>query len=157
MKLIWRILVAFVPTAILGVIFRITNDLFFLVSGSESTSFMAAPSVVVQGASLFVFAITLVLFRFRLSFAPLALLAIGAALMGGHRLLVDNLHHRIMDIYCGVPVNTVPLDPADEAGLAITKTDLGLTIGLAGGARTLWVFSPPVIGLDPDAVWRIAR
>jgi hypothetical protein len=135
--------------ALFAILLRDTNDLFWMVSGSDSTSFLVAPPIAVQGACLIVFAAALLLPASRRLRAGFMALALCAALIGSHRLVVDNVHDELRDVYLAVPWQSLPLDPAHEGGLSIESSWFGFRIGQAGKNRTLWCFSPGGLGLDP--------
>jgi hypothetical protein len=85
----------------------------------------------------------------------LTVLALCVTLLGSHRLVVDNLHNEIRDVYLGIPVQALALDPGYEGGLAIDGAAGGLRIGEAGRNRTIWLLSPDGLGLDPAALRRL--
>ena len=128
-----------------------------MVGGSEFTSFLIAPTALVQAICLTVFAGALLVPATRQLRAGLTALALGVALLGGHRLVVDNLHNEIRDVYFGMRVQTLPLDPAHEGGVKTTRSVGGLRIGEAGCHRTIWLFSPDGFGLDPEGLTALTR
>jgi hypothetical protein len=136
--------------ALLMGVFFWSNDPFLMVGGSESTSFLVMPSMPVQVGAFLVCAAALLIPARNGRRIALFAVAIVAALVGGHRLLVDNLHNRISDIYLAVPVQILPLDPANEARLSVQRVFGGITIGPAGSNKPLRIISPPVIGLDKN-------
>jgi glycyl-tRNA synthetase alpha subunit len=76
-------------------------------------------------------------------------IALCAALLGSHRLVIDNVHDEIRDVYLAAPVQSLALDPAHEGGLSIDASWLDFRIGQTGSGWTLWCFSPGDLGLDP--------
>jgi hypothetical protein len=138
--------------ALLAILLRDTNDLFWMVSGSDSTSFLVSPPAAVQVACLIVFAAALLIPASRRLRVGLAAIALCAALLGSHRLVVDNVHDEIRDVYLAAPVQSLALDPAHEGGLSVEASWLGFRIGQTGTGRTLWCFSPGGLGLDPAGV-----
>jgi hypothetical protein len=134
--------------ALLAILVRDTNDLFWMVSGSDSTSFLVSPPATVQVACLIVFAAALLIPASRRLRIGLVAIALGAALLGSHRLVVDNVHDEIRDVYLAAPVQSLALDPAHEGGLSVEASWLGFRIGQTGTGRTLWCFSPDIVGLD---------
>src|SRR5580658_3355820 len=134
---------------LLAILMRDTNDLFWMVSGSDSTSFLVSPQAAVQIACLIVFAAALLIPASRRSRIGLVAIALGAALLGSHRLVVDNVHDEIRDVYLAAPVQSLALDPAHEGGLSVEASWAGFRIGQTGTGRTLWCFSPGIAGLDP--------
>lgn len=142
--------------ALLGFVFFETNDLFFMVGGSEFTSFLITPSAIVQAICLIMFAVALLIPATRPLRSALVAIALCVALLGSHRLVVDNLHNEIRDVYMGATVQMLPLDPAHEGGLAIKRSAVGLWIG-AGRDQTIWLFSPAGLGLDPAGLKKLTR
>jgi hypothetical protein len=138
--------------ALLAILLRDTNDLFWMVSGSDSTSFLVSPQVAVQVACLIIFAAALLIPASRRWRIRLLALALGAALVGSHRLVIDNVHDEIRDVYLAAPVQSLALDPAHEGSLSVEASWLGFRIGQTGTGRTLWCFSPAGLGLDPAGV-----
>jgi hypothetical protein len=134
-----------------------TNDLFLMVGGSDSTSFLIAPTVPVQIVCLAVFAAAVLVPASGPLRLVLVMTALGAALLGGHRLVIDNLHNEIRDVYLAVAVQSLALDPAHEGGLSMTPSGAGMRIGQAGTGRALWCFSPGPIGLDPASLSNLAQ
>ena len=134
--------------AVLAVILYLTNDPFFMVGGSDSTSLMIGPPVSMQFASIVVVAAALMSPATPVHRARLAVLAICVAALGGHRLVIDDRNHQIRDVYLAIPVQTLAIDPAREGGFEIARTGFGFQIGQAGAIDRLWCVSPPVLGLD---------
>ncbi len=155
MKRLWLVAAKCVLIALVGFVFLETNDPFLMVGGSESTSFVVAPTPVVQAACVIGFAGALLVPATGLLRAALALLALVVLLIGSHRLVVDNLHNEIRDVYLGIPVQTLSLDPLQEGGLTVARSPGGLRIGQSGRPRTIWLFSPDGLGLDPTALSRL--
>ena len=141
--------------ALLAFVLRVTNDAFLMVRGSESTSFLVSPVVAVQVGCLVVFAAALFVPANRRLRVALTAMAFCAALLGSHRLVVDNLHNQIRDVYLAVPVQSLTIDPAHEGGLSLETSGIGFRIGQAGRGRTLWCFSPGLLGLDPAGLKRL--
>jgi hypothetical protein len=139
---------------LLALVLFFTNDLFIMVQGSESTSFLITPTGTVQIASIAIVAIALLVPARRGLRIVGILVAIVAAMLGGHRLVFDNLNHQIRDVYLAVPMQSVSLDPAREGGLVVTASAAGFRIGPAGANDSLWCLSPLVIGLDRTALSR---
>lgn len=140
-----------------AILLRDTNDLFWMVSGSDSTSFLVAPPITVQVACLIIFAAALLPPASRRLRAAFLALGLCAALIGSHRLVVDNVHDEIRDVYLAVPWQSLPIDPSHEGGLSIESSWLGFRIGQAGKDRTLWCFSPSGLGLDPAGLELLLR
>lgn len=130
-----------------GVLY-LSNNLFLMVGGSEFTSFMAAPRVPVQLVAFLICTVALLVPSRKSTRVGLYGVAILAALIGSHRLLVDNLHDRISDVYLAIPVQVLPIDPADEAGLSMRRVFGGIEIGPKKNDHMMRVISPAVIGLD---------
>ncbi len=125
---------------------------FLMVGGSDSTSFLIAPPLAVQVTCVAVLAAALFWPARRRLRTVLLLPALAAIVVGGHRLVVDNLHGEVRDIYLATTVQALALDPAIEGGVSMAFTAAGFRIGQAGAGPQLWVFSPPWIGLDPRAL-----
>jgi hypothetical protein len=136
--------------ALLAVVLAWTNDLFFIVGSSASVSHMAAPGMPVQIGAFLVCATALLAPARGGRHMALFGVAVAAALLGGHRLLVDNLHDRISDVYLAVPVQVLSFDQEHEAGLSMQRVFGGIVIGPAGGNKSLRIISPPMIGLDKN-------
>jgi hypothetical protein len=133
---------------LLAGVFVLTNDLFFMVGGSQDTSFLVAPQQPVQIFLFIVCAVLVLVPATRSRRIVFFIIALLAALTGGHRLLIDNLHHEIKDVYLAIPFQAVSLDPASEAGLVIQPVFGGIKIGPRDTNRSLTIISPPFIGLD---------
>ena len=139
--------------AIVAAIFFITGQPLFMI-GSDTASELIAPRLYVQILALAICAVALWLpVRASLRSALIVLAAL-AVLLGGHRLLIDNLHHRLADVYLGVPVQVLALDPESETGLAAHRVTLGFWIGPKDSSRHLFILSPTGIGLNRDNVNR---
>jgi hypothetical protein len=134
-----------------------TDDLFMMVQGSDSTSFLVTPTVTVQIVCLVIFAAALLLPASHRLRAGLLAVALLAALLGSHRLVIDNLHGEIRDVYLAVAWQSLALDPSHEGGLALNASSAGFSIGQAGTRRTLWCFSPGVLGLDASSVKNLVQ
>ena len=143
--------------AVLGLIFYLTNEPVWMILGSDSTSLVLGPPASMQFASVIVVAASLLAPATPVHRARLVVVAICVALLGGHRLVIDNLTHQIRDVYLAVPVQTLALDPAREGGLEIVETGFGFRIGQVGAAERLWCVSPPVVGLDSSALRRVTH
>jgi hypothetical protein len=141
----------------LALLLYLTNQLFLMVAGSDSTSFLISPARSIQLVCLILFAIMLLVPARPIERTLLAIAALCAALVASHRLVIDNLRHEIRDVYLGVPVQSLALDPADEGGLVLRPTPAGFRIGWIGNHPTLWCFSPAVIGLDQTELSRVVN
>jgi hypothetical protein len=138
--------------AVFGVILYETNDEFLMVGGSNSTSFLLAPSIKLQVFAFAVctgFLLAPVNLRIRV---VLSTFAIGGVVLCSHRLVIDNLHNEIRDVYMAVTMQTLAIDAAKEGGFFTESALVGFRIGQTGSSRTLWVFSPRGIGLDRSAL-----
>ena len=126
-----------------------------MVQGSDFTSFVIAPALAVQSRlSCGSRRCAGVPTGPALSVARWAV-ALCAVLVASHRLVIDNLHHEIRDVYVAMPrCRRSDLDPAREGGLAVRWTMGGFRIGPAGADAALWCFSPPLIGLDRTVLSR---
>ena len=136
--------------AVLARVLSWSNEPFLMVGGSDSTSLLVTPSMAVQIGAFLVCAVSLLVPAKNGKRIILFSVAIVAALLGGHRLLIDNLHNRICDIYLAVPVQVLPLDPANEAGLSVQRVFGGIVIEPTGGNKSIRIISPPMIGLDKN-------
>ena len=117
MKL-WQVAAKAVVVVLVALLLYVTSDPFTMVQGSEFTSFVIAPTLTVQIVFLAVFAVALAIpTRRALSVARWAV-ALCAVLVASHRLVIDNLHHQIRDVYVAVPMQSLDLDAAHEGGLA---------------------------------------
>jgi hypothetical protein len=149
--------VKFLLLALIAGIFAFTDNLFLTVGGSDSTSFLITPSLTIQLIAFLVCAAALMVPAQNARLVIQLAIAIVAALLGGHRLIVDNLHHQIRDVYLAVPVQVLHLDPANEAGLSVRPVFCGAVIGPADTTRSLRVVSPAVIGLDRTRLAALSR
>jgi len=153
MKL-WRVAAKALVVALVALLLHLTSDPFTMVQGSDFTSFVIGPTLAVQIAYVAVLVVALVIRTGSAFSVARWAVAICAVLLASHRLVIDNLHHQIRDVYVAVPIQSLDLDPAHEGGLAILPTIGGFWIGPAGGDAALWCFSPPFIGLDRTTLSR---
>jgi hypothetical protein len=150
----WPVAAKAVVVAVVALLLYATGDTFTMVQGSDFTSFVIAPALAVQIGCLVVVGVALAVPTGpALSIARWAV-ALGAVLVASHRLVIDNLHHEIRDVYVAAAIQTLSLDPAREGGLAVRWTMGGFRIGPAGADAALWCFSPPLIGLDRTVLSR---
>src|SRR5579872_6255913 len=135
--------------ALFALLLHETEGPFLMVAGSDVTSHLVSPTITVQIVCLVIFSITLLVPAASFVRAGLLGVALGAALLGSHRLVIDNIHDEIRDVYLAIPLQSLTLDPTNEGGLSLAVSAIGLRIGQTGAGRTLWCFSPGRFGLDP--------
>jgi len=152
---VWPVAGKCLLVAGLILVLRLTSDPFLMVMGSESTSVLISPAVTVQVVCVIVVAAALFVPARPVVRGILGAVALCAALLGGHRLVIDNLNHGVRDVWLAIPVQSMPLDPMDEAGLKVTWSRMGFRIQAAGSG--FWCLSPPLIGLNRTAVQAAAR
>ncbi len=131
-----------------AILLHATDDPLLMV-GTDPVSHLISPSITVQIVCFVVFSATLLVPAALLTRAGLLGVALGAALLGSHRLVVDDFRYEIRDVYLAISVQSLPLDPSNEEGLSLAVSAVGFRIGQKGTGRTLWCFSPGRLGLDP--------
>lgn len=81
-------------------------------------------------------------------------LALLALALGGHRFVVDHVREELRDVYLAIPVGRLKLDPAIEGGLRIDVSATGVAVRQVGAEQSLWLLSPPLLGLNRQAFAR---
>jgi hypothetical protein len=138
---------------LIAAVFFVTNQPLFMI-GSDTASELISPRLSIQVVALALIALALWLRVPLPARTVLFAVAFLAVLLGGHRLVIDNMHHRLKDVYLGISVQKLTLDPSSEAGLAARWVPLGFFIGPRDSPNTLFIFSPIAIGLDHADVVR---
>jgi hypothetical protein len=149
---LWLLTLKCALIVLLAFVFMETNDPFLMVGGSESTSFLVAPTVPVQIVFLAAFGFVLLIPKMRFSSILSPPLALCMALLGSHRLVIDDLRGEVRDTYLGVTFQKLKIDPNNEGGLVITRSPWCVGIGEAGGKTALRLMSPVWLGLDRAAL-----
>ncbi len=157
MKYLLRYAIKATILLVVTTIFVLTDNVFWMVGGSDVTSSLITPRWPIQVISLLICSAALLIPAKKITRITYLIIATAAILLGSHRLLVDNLHHRISDVYLAIPVQVLYLNPDSEFGLNIHPVFGGVLITPAGENRSLRIVSPYLIGLDPHELAPLAQ
>ena len=143
---------------LLGIVLVLSDDATWMVGGSEVSSFLVTPAIWVQVVCFAVCALSLLL-PARKTWRILRYPVFGlAAILGGHRLVVNDLHHRLEDVYLQVRLQRLELNPRSERGLVARPVRWGFLIGPTDDdKRFLRIVSPPVVGLNAQRLAEIPQ
>ena len=157
MKRIGPLATKSIVVLLLGILLYKSNDPFLMVRGSDSTSFLLSPDAAIQILCVVGFAAALFVPTGPRIRVGRVILMLAGALIGSHRLVIDNVGNEVRDVYLATTLRALPLDPGHEGGLSIQRTMGGISIEQKGMGKSLWVFSPLVIGLDSAAVAKLSN
>ncbi len=143
--------------AVLALVLDVSDTIFLLVGGSDSTSTLLSPSGRAQAGLVAAAALCLMAPAGRRARLALWAPALLLSLLATHRLLLDRNHGEIRDCYALITVQALPFDPYREGPGTVRQAWGGFAIGPPGSDATLWVLSPPLVGLDRGPLAALAE